>query len=67
VAELMQQAEARQAHPLRSAITEVVTGAVDPAKKLGQALRKAQGVALDGLRVLRIGSDSKGCVWQVTC
>lgn len=68
VSELMRQAESPQADALRDAIANVVIGAEDPAKKLGQALRKAQTADLHGLRVVRCGEDKQGATWQVvTC
>ncbi len=67
VGELMQAAEARQAHVLRDAIANVTIGATDAGKKLGQALRKAQSENLRVLHVVRVGEDKQGVIWQVTC
>ena len=65
VGELLLAAEARQAHALRDAIANVTIGATDAAKKLGQALRKAQMENLHGLHVVRVGEDKQGVIWQV--
>jgi hypothetical protein len=49
---------------LADAITAAVGGL--NARKVGRALRRVEGMDLDGLIVTRVGSDSNGVSWRIT-
>ena len=53
-----------QSWRLQTAIGAVV-GAGSPARTLGRALRRIDGLALGGLSVQRIGENRDGAIWLV--
>lgn len=51
------------AAPLHAAIIAAIGTA--NARRLGKALARCEGADLDGLRVVRVDSDSTGIIWNV--